>query len=92
MDFLKSAVAAVGSVKGPPFPYTFADQVTLDHSIWKLFNGVKRVGTEHDLMSRLRLTGSARRISLTAVSSHSMYPRINHGYHWQGMQFANYAL
>ncbi|KAL8797364.1 MAG: hypothetical protein Q9195_000519 [Heterodermia aff. obscurata] len=42
MDFLKSAVAAVGSVKGPPFPYTFGDQVTLDQSIWKIFNGVKR--------------------------------------------------
>jgi len=44
MDFLKSAVAAVNNVKGPPFPYTFGDQVTLDQSIWKLFNGVKRVG------------------------------------------------
>ena len=44
MDFLKSAVAAVNNVKGPPFPYTFGDQVNLDQSIWKLFNGVKRVG------------------------------------------------
>jgi len=44
MDFLKSAVAAVNNVKGPPFPYTFGDQVTLDQSIWKLFNSVKRVG------------------------------------------------
>ena len=45
MDFLKSAVAAVNQVKGPPFPYTFGDQVTLDQYIWKLFNGVRRVGT-----------------------------------------------
>jgi len=44
MDFLKSAVAAVNNVKGPPFSYTFGDPVTLDQSIWKLFNGVKRVG------------------------------------------------
>ena len=44
MEFFKSAVAAVGSVKGPPFSYNFGDQVTLDQSIWKLFNGVKRVG------------------------------------------------
>ena len=44
MEFFKSAVAAVGSVKGPPFPYTFGDQLTLDQSIWKLYDGVKRVG------------------------------------------------
>ena len=58
MDFLKSAVAAVGSVKGPPFPYTFGDQVTLDQSIWKLFNGVKRVGEAHATLSQTGLTGS----------------------------------
>lgn len=42
MDFLKSAVASAIS-KGPPFPYTFGDRVTLDQSIWTLYNGVKRV-------------------------------------------------
>ena len=42
MDFLKSAVASAIS-KAPPFPYTFGDRVTLDQSIWTLYNGVKRV-------------------------------------------------
>lgn len=42
MDFLKSAVASAIS-KGPPFPYTFGDQVDVDQSIWKLYNGTKRV-------------------------------------------------
>ncbi|KAA8571523.1 hypothetical protein EYC84_001523 [Monilinia fructicola] len=41
MDFLKSAVASAIS-KGPPFPYTFGDQVDIDQSIWKLYNGTKR--------------------------------------------------
>ncbi|RAL65380.1 hypothetical protein DID88_000948 [Monilinia fructigena] len=41
MDFLKSAVASAIS-KGPPFPYTFEDQVDIDQSIWKLYNGTKR--------------------------------------------------
>lgn len=43
MDFLKSAVASAIS-KGPPFPYSFGDRLTLDQSIWTLYNGVKRVG------------------------------------------------
>lgn len=42
MDFLKSAVASAIS-KGPPFPYTFGDRITIDQSIWTLHNGVKRV-------------------------------------------------
>ncbi|PQE32132.1 kinase family protein [Rutstroemia sp. NJR-2017a WRK4] len=42
MDFLKSAVASAIS-KGPPFPYTFGDQVDIDQSIWKLYNGTKRL-------------------------------------------------
>jgi SCY1-like protein 1 len=42
MDFLKSAVASAIS-KGPPFPYSFGDQVDIDQSIWKLYNGTKRV-------------------------------------------------
>jgi SCY1-like protein 1 len=42
MDFLKSAVASAIS-KGPPFPYTFGDQIDVDNSIWKLYNGTKRV-------------------------------------------------
>ena len=42
MDFLKSAVASAIS-KGPLFPYTFGDRVTIDQSIWTLHNGVKRV-------------------------------------------------
>ncbi|TGO08739.1 hypothetical protein BTUL_0194g00190 [Botrytis tulipae] len=41
MDFLKSAVASAIS-KGPPFPYTFGDQVDIEESIWKLYNGTKR--------------------------------------------------
>ncbi|CAD6445220.1 d5e0a73f-ea7e-42b9-bde2-a327e15f8796 [Sclerotinia trifoliorum] len=41
MDFLKSAVASAIS-KGPPFPYTFGDQVDIEQSIWKLYNGTKR--------------------------------------------------
>lgn len=41
MDFLKSAVASAIS-KGPPFPYTFGDRITIDQSIWTLHNGVKR--------------------------------------------------
>ena len=58
MEFLKSAVAAVNNVKGPPFPYTFGDQVTLDQSIWKLFNGVKRVGMVFINTRRSQLTCS----------------------------------
>lgn len=42
MDFLKSAVASAIS-KGPPFPYTFGDRLTIDQSIWTLYNGIKRV-------------------------------------------------
>lgn len=42
MDFLKSAVASAIS-KGPPFPYNFGDKVTVDQSIWTLYNGTKRV-------------------------------------------------
>lgn len=42
MDFLKSAVASAIS-KGPPFPYTFADRVEVDNSIWILYNGIKKV-------------------------------------------------
>ena len=42
MDFLKSAVASAIS-KGPPFPYTFGDKLTVDQSIWTVYNGVKRV-------------------------------------------------
>ena len=42
MDFLKSAVASAIS-KGPPFPYTFGDRVTVNQSIWTLYHGVKRV-------------------------------------------------
>ncbi|CAO1600885.1 Nuclear aminoacylation-dependent tRNA export pathway component [Xanthoria calcicola] len=41
MDFLKSAVASAIS-KGPPFPYTFGDRVTLDQSIWALYNGTRK--------------------------------------------------
>ncbi|KAI9054031.1 hypothetical protein LZ554_001204 [Drepanopeziza brunnea f. sp. 'monogermtubi'] len=41
MDFFKSAVASAIS-KGPPFPYTFGDQVDVDTSIWTLYNGTKR--------------------------------------------------
>lgn len=41
MDFLKSAVASAIS-KGPPFPYTFGDQVDIEQSIWKLYNGTRR--------------------------------------------------
>ena len=42
MDFLKSAVASAIS-KDPPFPYKFGDRVTVDQSIWTLYNGTKRV-------------------------------------------------
>ncbi|KAK0106893.1 hypothetical protein ONS95_003612 [Cadophora gregata] len=41
MEFFKSAVASAIS-KGPPFPYTFGDQVDVDTSIWTLYNGTKR--------------------------------------------------
>ncbi|KAL2073822.1 hypothetical protein VTL71DRAFT_11148 [Oculimacula yallundae] len=41
MEFFKSAVASAIS-KGPPFPYTFGDQVDIDTSIWTLYNGTKR--------------------------------------------------
>ncbi|CAL3971258.1 hypothetical protein PZA11_007792 [Diplocarpon coronariae] len=41
MEFFKSAVASAIS-KGPPFPYTFGDQVDVETSIWTLFNGTKR--------------------------------------------------
>ena len=43
MDFLKSAVAAAGIAKGPSLPFSFAEQVPLDQSIWKLYNGNKKV-------------------------------------------------
>ncbi len=42
MDFFKSAVASAIS-KGPPFPYSFGDKVTLGSSVWTLYNGTKRV-------------------------------------------------
>lgn len=42
MDFLKSAVASAIS-KDPPFPYKFGDRLTVDQSIWALYNGTKRV-------------------------------------------------
>ncbi|KAF8862334.1 kinase family protein-like protein [Acephala macrosclerotiorum] len=41
MEFFKSAVASAIS-KGPPFPYTFGDQVDIDASVWTLYNGTKR--------------------------------------------------
>ena len=44
MDFLKSTLTSALS-KGPPFPYTFLDRVSLpsdDGSIFSLFNGTKR--------------------------------------------------
>lgn len=47
MDFLKSAVASAIS-KGPPFPYTFGDQVDIEQSIWKLYNGTRRVCGRND--------------------------------------------
>lgn len=80
MDFLKSAVAAVGSVKGPPFPYTFGDQVTLDQSIWKLYNGVKRVGEIDAAVSQFCMLIDTRRTSLTAVSSPLTLSRISPDY------------
>ena len=48
MDFLKSAVTSAIS-KGPPFPYSFGDKVTLGNSIWTLYNGTKRVGATCDI-------------------------------------------
>lgn len=90
MDFIKSAVAAVGSVKGPPFPYTFGDQVTLDQSIWKLFNGVKRVGETCICVRRLDLLIETRRTSLTAVSSRLMSPRTSLDYPLPRMRFESY--
>jgi len=42
MEFLKSAVASAIS-KGPPFPYSFGDRIDIDHSIWALYNGTRRV-------------------------------------------------
>lgn len=44
MDFLKSAVASAIS-KGPQFPYSFGDRITLNQSIWTLHNGTKKVYT-----------------------------------------------
>lgn len=45
MDFLKSTLTSALS-KGPPFPYTFLDRVSLpgddSHSVFSLFNGTKR--------------------------------------------------
>lgn len=49
MDFLKSAVAAAGIAKGPSLPFTFGEQVPLDQSIWKLYNGTKRVRSRQSL-------------------------------------------
>lgn len=89
MDFLKSAVAAVGSVKGPPFPYTFGDQVTLDQSIWKLFNGVKRVGEKCTCIRWLDLLIKNRRTSLTVASSLMMLQRTSLDYPLPGMRFGS---
>ncbi|KAL9595053.1 MAG: hypothetical protein Q9219_006676 [cf. Caloplaca sp. 3 TL-2023] len=41
MDFLKSAVASA-IAKGPAFPYNFGDRLTLDQSIWTLYNGTRK--------------------------------------------------
>lgn len=42
MEFFKSAVASAIS-KGPAFPFSFGEKVELDHSVWELYNGTKRV-------------------------------------------------
>ena len=89
MDFFKSAVAAVGNVKGPPFPYTFGDQVTLDQSVWKLFNGVKRVGMIYGLVPWLSLTNNNRKINPTVVFSHLTSTKISLDYPWPGMLFGS---
>ena len=47
MEFLKSAVASAIS-KGPPFAYNIGDKVNIDHSIWDLHNGTKRVSVAQD--------------------------------------------
>lgn len=46
MEFFKSAVASAIS-KGPPFPYSFGDQVDVDTSIFTLYNGTKRVSNDN---------------------------------------------
>ncbi|KAI4285753.1 MAG: hypothetical protein L6R38_000400 [Xanthoria sp. 2 TBL-2021] len=63
MDFLKSAVASAIS-KGPPFPYTFGDRVTLDQSIWTLYNGTRKEDGSDCSIFTFEITTSKSRLPL----------------------------
>ncbi|QSZ31803.1 hypothetical protein DSL72_001372 [Monilinia vaccinii-corymbosi] len=63
MEFLKSAVASAIS-KGPPFPYTFGDQVDIDQSIWKLYNGTKREDGSNCSIFSFDVTANKSRLPL----------------------------
>ncbi|KAL9641105.1 MAG: hypothetical protein Q9204_000330 [Flavoplaca sp. TL-2023a] len=63
MDFLKSAVASAIS-KGPPFPYTFGDRVTLDQSIWTLYNGTRKEDGSHCSIFTFDITTGRSRLPL----------------------------
>lgn len=63
MDFLKSAVASAIS-GGPPFPYSFGDRVDVDHSIWTLYNGTRRVSQLQVFERYMLMAVSGRRLEL----------------------------
>ncbi|KAL6714981.1 Nuclear aminoacylation-dependent tRNA export pathway component [Lecanora helva] len=63
MDFLKSAVASAIS-KDPPFPYKFGDRLTLDQSIWTLYNGTKREDGSNCSIFAFDITADKSRLPL----------------------------
>ncbi|KAL8785548.1 MAG: hypothetical protein Q9213_003296 [Squamulea squamosa] len=63
MDFLKSAVASAIS-KGPSFPYTFGDRVTIDQSIWTLYNGTRKDDGSDCSIFTFDITASRSRLPL----------------------------
>lgn len=79
MEFLKSAVASAIS-KGPPFPYTFCERLTLDQSIWSLYNGVKRVRMLTQVRALLANLGDMKEdnseCSIFAFDVHADKPRL----------------
>lgn len=69
MDFLKSAVASAIS-KGPAFGFTFGDRVDIDHAIWTLHNGTKRVSrlpTQPSAQSELTRALPGRRLKVQYI-------------------------
>lgn len=77
MDFLKSAVASA-IAKGPPFPYTFADRVPLDHSIWNLHNGTSRADSTRCSIFSFDITTSNKSLLPLARNALRKFKTLRH--------------